>query len=282
MFVLFFVIAPACVFIYKKKVVSLQRKLVAYSTSNKQQAEETLIKNLFYMKHKFTLLFALLCASIMGFAEPYCSKVVRTTVDYNQLDVSVTVKKMDATTVRVALDNESITGIRNGGTFQQWGNGVWADQNQAVRDFHQGWTQDGTIWYKDFVFSTYPTSGNFKIYILMDHNAGLPAVAGFTLEQIDVDARCSEGGEGGGEGGEPEPAVTGICNATYASNQDGYAVKATVTKGCNRYYLTLTSAVEGKVLTGLSGANMHCTPYGNAASTQALQTTIWLQQVAIL
>ena len=266
----FFVIAPACVFIYKKKVVSLQRKLVAYSTSNKQQAEETLIKNLFYMKHKFTLLFALLCASIMGFAEPYCSKVVRTTVDYNQLDVSVTVKKMDATTVRVALDNESITGIRNGGTFQQWGNGVWADQNQAVRDFHQGWTQDGTIWYKDFVFSTYPTSGNFKIYILMDHNAGLPAVAGFTLEQIDVDARCSEGGEGGGEGGEPEPAVTGICNATYASNQDGYAVKATVTKGCNRYYLTLTSAVEGKVLTGLSGANMHCTPYGNAASTQAL------------
>ena len=36
MFVLFFVIALACVFIYKKKVVSLQRKLVAYSTSDKQ------------------------------------------------------------------------------------------------------------------------------------------------------------------------------------------------------------------------------------------------------
>ncbi len=67
-FVLFFVIAPACVFIYKKNVVSLQRKLVAYSTSNKQQAEETLIKNLFYMKHRFTLLFALLCASMMTWA----------------------------------------------------------------------------------------------------------------------------------------------------------------------------------------------------------------------
>ena len=67
-FVLFFVIAPACVFIYKKNVVSLQRKLVAYGTSNKQQAEETLIKNLFYMKHRFTLLFALLCASMMTWA----------------------------------------------------------------------------------------------------------------------------------------------------------------------------------------------------------------------
>ena len=98
---------------------------------------------------KITFLFALLCASMMGFAEPYCSKVVRTTIDYNQLDVSVTVKKMDATTVRVALDNESITGIRAGGTFQQWGNGVWADQVQAVQQFNQGWTQDGTIWYKD-------------------------------------------------------------------------------------------------------------------------------------
>lgn len=170
------------------------------------------------MKHRFTLLFALLCASVMGFAEPYCSKVVRTTVDYNQLDVSVTVKKMDATTVRVALDNESITGIRNGGTFQQWGNGVWADQNQAVRDFHQGWTQDGTIWYKDFVFSTYPTSGNFQIYILMDHNAGQPAVAGFTLTQIDVDATCSEGG---GEGTEPELGVIDWSSISWLGNGTG-------------------------------------------------------------
>lgn len=72
-FVLFFVIAPACVFIYKKNVVSLQRKLVAYSTSNKQQAEEILIKNLFIMKKIFTLFVLVVIASTNVFAAPISS-----------------------------------------------------------------------------------------------------------------------------------------------------------------------------------------------------------------
>ena len=158
---------------------------------------------------KLTLLFALLCVSVMGWATQYCGRVVTTTIDYTSLDVTVTVKKQDANTVRVILDNEHITGIRAGGTFQQWGNGVWANQDDAVANFAQGWTQDGNAWYKDFVFSTYPTTGNFQIYILMDHNAGLPAVAGFTLANIDIDNDCSGGGD---PDPEPTPSVSPYCS----------------------------------------------------------------------
>ena len=161
------------------------------------------------MKKKLTLLFALLCVSMMGFAEQYCGRVVTTTVNYTALDVTVTVKKQGANAVRVVLDNEHITGISAGGTFQQWGNGVWQNQDDAVANFAQGWTQDGNAWYKDFVFSTYPTTGNFQIYILMDHNAGLPAVAGFTLANIDIDNDCSGGGD---PDPDPTPSVSPYCS----------------------------------------------------------------------
>lgn len=150
------------------------------------------------MKKIFTkalALVAMLAMTLSASAEPFCEKVVTSTVDYTSLDVKVTVTKKDANTARVILDNEHITGIRAGGTFQQWGNGVWEDQSQGVANFSQDWTHDGTAWYKDFVFSTYPTTGVFQIYILMDHNAGTPAVAGFTLASIDVDAECSGGSE---------------------------------------------------------------------------------------
>ena len=163
------------------------------------------------MKNKISLLFALLCASMMSWAEPYCERVVTTTIDYTSLDVKVTVKKQDATTVRVVLDNEHITGIRAGGTFQQWGNGVWANQDDAVANFAQGWTQDGNAWHKDFVFSTYPTTGNFQIYILMDHNAGNPPVAGFTLTNIDIDNDCSGGGGDPTPNPDPEPTKASEC-----------------------------------------------------------------------
>ena len=167
------------------------------------------------MKNKLYLLFALLCASMMSWAEPYCERVVTTTIDYTSLDVKVTVKKQDATTVRVVLDNEHITGIRAGGTFQQWGNGVWANQDDAVANFAQGWTQDGNAWHKDFVFSTYPTTGNFQIYILMDHNAGNPSVAGFTLTNIDIDNDCSGGGDP-----DPEPSTPSV--SPYCSTEIGH------------------------------------------------------------
>ena len=174
------------------------------------------------MKRFFSFLCVLCCASVMGFAEPYCERVVTTTIDYTSLDVTVTVKKQDANTVRVILDNEHITGIRAGGTFQQWGNGVWANQDDAVANFAQGWTQDGNAWYKDFVFSTYPTTDNFQIYILMDHNAGTPSVAGFTLTNIDINNECSGGGDPTPDP-DPEPTPAGIdwSSISWLTNASG-------------------------------------------------------------
>lgn len=186
---------------------------------------------------KLLTIFTLLCISVVGWGEPYCEKVVTTTVDYTSLDVAVTVKKQNATTVRVILDNEHITGIRAGGTFQQWGNGVWANQADAVANFAQGWTQDGTAWYKDFVFTTYPTTGNFQIYILMDHNAGNPAVAGFTLGSIDIDNACS----GGGSTPEPEPTP-----ATFTINTVWPDTRVSATKNGDDINVAIASYGGGQ------------------------------------
>lgn len=168
----------------------------------------------------------------MGFAEPYCERVVTTTIDYTSLNVTVTVKKQDANTVRVILDNEHITGIRAGGTFQQWGNGVWQNIDDAVANFAQGWTQTGNAWHKDFVFSTYPTTGNFQIYILMDHNAGNPSVAGFTLMNIDIDNECS----GGGSTPDPEPA-----GATFNINTVWPAERVIASKSGDDFNVNIAS-----------------------------------------
>lgn len=208
------------------------------------------------MRKKLTLLFALLCASVMGWATQYCGRVVTTTIDYTSLDVTVTVKKQDANTVRVILDNEHITGIRAGGTFQQWGNGVWANQDDAVANFAQGWTQDGNAWYKDFVFSTYPTTGNFQIYILMDHNAGLPAVAGFTLANIDIDNDCSGGGD---PTPDPDPDPTPAPDPDDHT-ADGHTIHLDASYVGDIYTLVITSTDD---MTGLGGSFW----YVNGAST---------------
>ncbi len=65
--------------------------------------------------------------------------------------------------------------------------------------------------------------------------------------------------------GSSTPAVTGICaTETYASNVDGYAIHAQVTKTCNKYFLTISSATEGKTIAGLNGDNMFCYRYSDA------------------
>ena len=209
---------------------------------------------IYFMKHRFTLLFALLCASMMTWAAEQnvylplaggCD-AYKDKVQWKAIDGVAT----PANVVEIQL---------SGGIPSVYVTFPTAEFNEVEGCDWDNHVNGACIW----VHLTSITSKYTDIYV--KHNGVVKW--GFTLYYTD-----GTDGAGGGEGTdpEPEPSVTGICNATYASNQDGYAVKATVTKGCNRYYLTLTSAVEGKVLTGLSGANMHCTPYGNAASTQAL------------
>ena len=154
----------------------------------------------------FALLAMLFSALTMSAATKYCGDQVQSTVDNKSVSIGVTILKV-GDVLRVSFESEHISGIRGGGTFQQWGNGVWANQDDAVANFKDGWTQNGTIWTKDFAFSTYPTLGTGQIYCLFDIvNAGAPPVAGFTLTDIDLFATCDETpGEGGEDPVDPTP-----------------------------------------------------------------------------
>ena len=134
----------------------------------------------------FALIAMLFSTLTMSAATKYCGDQVQSTVDNKSVSIGVTILKV-GDVLRVSFESEHISGIRAGGTFQQWGNGVWANQDDAVANFKDGWTQNGTIWTKDFAFSKYPTSGTGQIYCLFDIvNAGTPPVAGFTLTDIDL------------------------------------------------------------------------------------------------
>lgn len=213
---------------------------------------------------KITFLLALLCVSMMGWATQYCGEAVQSTVDNTSVSISATVKRSGDKTLLVQFESSLIASMRDGGRFQGCGNGaVWENQEDAVQNFEVGWTQTGNVWSKEFTFSTYPVSGTGQIYALFNLTEGSPAVAGFTLSTVDLFTDCSSG--------DPEPpAVTGICaTSTYTSNVAGYDVHAQVTKGVNKYYLTLTSATDGKTLTGLVGNNMYCHQYSEEARSHA-------------
>lgn len=174
----------------------------------------------------FALLAMLFSALTMSAATKYCGDQVQSTVDNKSVSIGVTILKV-GDVLRVSFESEHISGIRGGGTFQQWGNGVWANQDDAVANFKDGWTQNGTIWTKDFAFSTYPTSGTGQIYCLFDIvNAGAPPVAGFTLTDIDLFATCDETP---GEGGEdpvdptPEPETPDVVYCDFPTGHNGEA-----------------------------------------------------------
>ena len=165
----------------------------------------------------------LFSALTMSAATKYCGDQVQSTVDNKSVSIGVTILKV-GDVLRVSFESEHISGIRGGGTFQQWGNGVWANQDDAVANFKDGWTQNGTIWTKDFAFSTYPTSGIGQIYCLFDIvNAGAPPVAGFTLTDIDLFATCDETPGEGGEEPEPEPETPSVVYCDFPTGHNGDA-----------------------------------------------------------
>ncbi len=167
----------------------------------------------------FALLAMLFSTLSISAATKYCGDQVQSTVDNQSVSIGVTILKV-GDVLRVSFESEHISGIRAGGTFQQWGNGVWANQADAIANFKDGWIQNGTIWTKDFAFSTYPTSGTGQIYCLFDIvNAGVPPVAGFTLTDIDLFATCDETpGEDPDPTPTPDPEETIITYTYFAPN----------------------------------------------------------------
>ena len=91
----------------------------------------------------------------------------------------------------------------------------------------------------------------------------------YTFTVYYADGTEGEGGSDPDPDPDPDPTPTGICaSGIYTSNVAGYDIHAQVTKGVNKYYLTLTSATDGKTLTGLNGVNMHCYQYGNESRSE--------------
>ena len=160
---------------------------------------------------KITFLFALICASVMGWATQYCETAVQSTVDNTSVSINVTVKKSGDKTLLVQFESDKIASMRAGGTFQQWGNGAWKNQDDAVANFAADWSQEGNIWSKEFEFSTYPTSGTGQIYALFNLTEGVPSVAGFTLSAVDLSTDCS--------GGTPEPEPAFSINSVWPTER---------------------------------------------------------------
>ena len=197
----------------------------------------------------FALLAMLFSALTMSAATKYCGEQVQSTIDNTSVSIGVTILKVD-NALRVSFESEHISGIRAGGTFQQWGNGVWANQADAIANFKDGWTQNGTIWTKDFAFSTYPTSGTGQIYCLFDIvNAGEPLVAGFTLTDIDLFATCDETPGEGGEDPEPtpEPEEPETPAVVYCDFPTGHLNDANFGDANGRCLLTLTKISDTNV-----------------------------------
>ena len=169
-----------------------------------------------------TLIIALTLAMSASAATKYCGEQMQSTFDNTTVSIGVTILKVE-NALRVTFDSDKIAGIRDGGNFRHWGNGIWSNQDDAVTNFEQGWTQNGTTWTKDFTFSTYPTSGTGEIYCLFDIvNAGAPPVAGFTLTEIDLfNVSCDGSGDSGDSGDSQDPDLpipsTGPSNVNWGN-----------------------------------------------------------------
>lgn len=150
---------------------------------------------------KITFLFALLCASVMGFATQYCNTLLTSgnTGDRagNVLsdDVYFTATKTgdNETTFSITSTSRTLTGeiFDNQALMQNPGGGT-LDGN-----FAEGWTFSDNTLTKVATWTTYPT-GNIQVYIVVKVQ-GSPDITGAQILNVDVSAAC---------GSTPEPTVT--------------------------------------------------------------------------
>lgn len=146
------------------------------------------------MKKHFTLLFALLCASVMGWATKYCGEALESTTGATTgQTVEFTASKTGAleTTFSITSTTSTVVGLyeavlqNNGGGVL---NGDWSNNS--------GWTLEGNTLSKVVAWTTYPT-GNLQLHLIVrrDNSGGDSDIMGRTFTDIDVSAACSGGGD---------------------------------------------------------------------------------------
>lgn len=238
------------------------------------------------MKHitKISLTFiALTLAMSASAATKYCEKNVPSSIDNTSVSIKVTILRVE-NALRVTFDSDKIAGIRDGGNFRHWGDGTWSNQDDAVANFEQGWTQNGTMWTKDFTFSTYPTSGTGEIYCLFDLVEGTPKVAGFILTDIDLfNVSCDDSGDSG-DSEDPDLPIpsTGPSNV----NWENYAwVPKNQCDTCENQYKVQSSSDCIKRAVNIQQKDQNMSIYCvtskvvsncNISHTKSTGTEIWL------
>ena len=207
---------------------------------------------------KLTLLFALLCASVMGWAVEWTGSVSGTADNVWATSNPQTYSDGVAYTINYLAEyNDVSKGLTV--SFELAGdilsteayvNGTVGSPNMYIRSTNTFYnvannecTLPGPYEPGDIVTAEFHITYNAK-EIYQEFSYTIP------------------------NSGSSTPVVTGICESTvYSSNVSGYNIHAKVTKGCNKYYLTISSATEGKTITGLVGDNMFCNRYCDEART---------------
>lgn len=140
---------------------------------------------------KITLLFALLCASVMGFAgTKYCGESLSSTTGATAgQTVEFTASKTGAleTTFSITSATSTIVGLYEA-VLQNNGGGVLADDWNN----NSGWTLVGNTMSKVVTWTTYPT-GNLQLHLIVrrDNSGGDSDIMGRTFTDIDVSAACT-------------------------------------------------------------------------------------------
>lgn len=139
------------------------------------------------MKKKLTLLFVLLCVSVMSWGTPYCEEVfasaVGETVDQT---ITFTASKTGPleTTFVVTSATSTLTGIYEG-VLQNYGGGVLAETWNNT----EGWTLDGNTLTKVVAWTTYPSS-TLTLHFVAYRSGKGSNIIGKTISDIDVSAAC--------------------------------------------------------------------------------------------
>jgi len=151
------------------------------------------------MRKKLTLLFALLCASVMGWATQFCNTLLTSENAAAQAgdcwndEVYFTASKTGPleTTFTITSTKRTLTGnIFNGQALMQNPGGGALDG-----DFASGWTFADNTLTKVATWTTYPTS-NIQVYIVVEVS-GAPNITGAQIPNLDVSSACG--------GGDPTP-----------------------------------------------------------------------------
>ena len=167
---------------------------------------------------KITFLFALLCASVMGFATQYCNTLLTSgntgdragNVLSDNVYFTATKTGDNETTFSITSTSRTLTGeIFNNQALMQNPGGGTLDGN-----FAEGWTFSDNTLTKVATWTTYPT-GNIQVYIVVKVQGG-PDITGAQILNVDVSAAC---------GSTPEPTGTTFTVNTVWPSERVSAVK---------------------------------------------------------